>query len=355
MKAVVFQGVDEPLAVEEVDRPDCPDGGVVLETEACGICRSDWHAWQGDWSWIGMMPTPGLIFGHEPVGRVVEIGDDVDGVSEGDLVTNPFNLSDGTCPYCKAGRANICERSIPMGFVGFQPGAFAEEYPVRNADQNLVPVPEGIEPAEVAGLGCRFATAFHGIVHRVDVTAGDWVAVHGCGGVGLSATHVASAMGANVVAVDLVDEKLDLARELGAVETINAGEVEDVPQAVKKLTDSSRGVDVSVDALGVATTIQNSINSLGPGGQHLQIGMTTADEGGEVAVPIDTIVTDEREFYGSYGMPPHEYPEIFQMMEGGKIDPGKIVTETCALEDIPDIMEGMGDYETLGIPVCTEF
>ena len=354
MKAVVFQGVNEPLEIEDIDRPDCDDDGVVVETEACGICRSDWHAWQGDWDWLGLIPTPGLVFGHEPVGRVVEVGKNVERFSEGDRVTNPFNLSDGTCPYCQAGRANICERSIPMGFVNFQPGAFAEEYPVRTADQNLIEVPEGADPTEIAGLGCRFATAFHGVATRADIRPGDWVAVHGCGGVGLSAVHIATALGGNVIAIDIVSEKLEKARELGAIETIDSTEIDDVPQAVKKLTDN-RGVEVSVEALGIAQTVQDSVNCLAPGGQHVQLGLTTSEEGGEVSIPVDNMVWDEREFIGSYGMPPNEYDEIFRMMNGGKIDPGKIISETCALSDIPSVMERMGEYDTLGIPVCTEF
>jgi len=355
MRAVVFQGVDEPLEVQEVDRPECDADGVVVETEACGICRSDWHAWQGDWEWLGLMPTPGLIFGHEPVGRVVEVGEKVSEFSEGDRVTNPFNLSDGTCPYCRAGRANICEKSVPMGFVGFQPGAFAEEYPVRNADQNLVGVPDTADAVEIAGLGCRFATAFHGVSRRADISPGDWVAVHGCGGVGLSAVHVASALGGNVIAIDIIKEKLEKAAELGATETIDSTEVEDVPQAVKALTDGSRGVEVSVEALGIAETVRNSVNCLAPGGQHVQLGLTTSEEGGEVSLPVDNIVWDEREFLGSYGMPPHEYDDIFRMMDGGKIEPGRIVSETCALDDVPGVMDRMDEFDTMGIPVCTEF
>jgi alcohol dehydrogenase len=355
MDAVVFNGVGEPLEVKSVDRPECGPDGVVVETEACGICRSDWHAWQGDWDWIGLVPQPGLVFGHEPVGRVLEVGENVTRFSEGDRVTNPFNLSDGTCPSCQAGRANICENAVPMGFVRFQHGAFAEEYAVRNADQNLIEVPDDIPAHEVAGLGCRFATAFHGVSKRVDISPGDWVAVHGCGGVGLSAVHVASALGGNVIAVDIVEEKLDLATELGAVETINSTEVQDVSQEIKMLTAGSRGVEVSVEALGIAETIQNSVNCLAPGGQHLQAGMTTAQEGGEVALPIDYMVQHEREFYGTYGMPPHEYDEIFRLIEHGKIDPGKIVSETCSLGDIPSVMERLTDFDTMGIPVCTEF
>ena len=354
MKAVVFQEVGEPLEVQEIDRPDCTDDGVVVETEACGICRSDWHAWQGDWDWIGLLPRPGLVFGHEPVGTVVEVGDNVSEFREGDRVTNPFNLSDGTCRYCQAGRANICEKSIPMGFVPFQPGAFAEEYPVRDADQNLVQVPEDTPAKDVAGLGCRFATAFHAVATQADLRPGDWVAVHGCGGVGLSAVHVASALGGNVIAVDIVDEKLVKAAALGALETIDSTAVQDVPQKIKSLTDS-RGVEVSIEALGIAETIQNSVNSLAPGGQHIQVGMTTSAEGGQVDIPVDNIVQDEREFHGSFGMPPHEYDDIFQMMEGGKIEPAEIVSETCSLEDIPSVMDRLGDYDTMGIPVCTEF
>lgn len=151
MRAVVFQGPEEPMAVEEVDRPDCDDDGIVVETEACGVCRSDWHAWKGDWDWLGLMMTPGLIFGHEPCGTVVEVGDEVESVREGDRVTAPFNMSDGTCRHCMSGRANICERSVPMGFLDFQPGAYAEEFPVRVADQNAIKVPDGLDPVNVAG------------------------------------------------------------------------------------------------------------------------------------------------------------------------------------------------------------
>ncbi len=355
MRAVVFQGAGEPLEVQDVEKPTPDDDGIVVETEACGICRSDWHAWRGDWNWIGVMPTPGLVFGHEPVGTVVEVGDDVERIREGDRVTNPFNLGDGTCPHCRSGRGNICERVVPMGFLPMQPGAFAEQYPVRNADHNVVKLPDGVDPVDVAGLGCRFATAFHGLVHRVDVTPGDWVAVHGCGGVGLSAVHVADALGANVIAVDVVEGKLDRAEELGADRTVNVEAVQDVPQAVKGHTESSRGVDVSVDALGVAETVRNSINSLGKGGQHLQIGMTTGEEGGSVEVPVDQMVMDEREFYGSFGMPPNEYDEILRMIEGGKLEPGRIVSETVSLAEVPGVIERLDDFDTVGIPVCKEF
>jgi alcohol dehydrogenase len=355
MKAVVFQGVGEPLTVEDVEPPTAGPDGVVVETEACGICRSDWHAWQGDWSWIGIRPTEGCIFGHEPTGVVREVGEEVERFSEGDRVTVPFNLSDGTCRFCRRGESNRCENAVPLGFLDAAPGAFAERFPVSDADQNLVHLPDGVDPVDAAGLGCRFATAFHGLVHRVDVTPGDWVAVHGCGGVGLSAIHIADALGANVVAVDIDDRKLDRARELGADETVNAEDVRHVPQAVKRATPNNRGTEISVDALGIAETCRNAVDSLGKGGQHLQLGLTTDESEGEVSLPIDVMTVQEREFYGSLGMPHHEYEEIFQMIRQGTIDPSEIVSEEVALGEVPAKIEALGDYETVGIPVVTDF
>ncbi|MDR9381908.1 MAG: zinc-binding dehydrogenase, partial [Natronomonas sp.] len=125
--------------------------------------------------------------------------------------------------------------------------------------------------------------------------------------------------------------------------------------AIKKETPGRRGAQVSVDALGVAETCRNSVKSLCKGGQNLQIGLTTSEEEGEVSLPVDSIVMDEREFVGSFGMPPHEYEEIFSMMEQGKIDPGKIVSKTVSLEEVPEVIASMDDYETVGIPVCDEF
>jgi alcohol dehydrogenase len=355
MRAAVFKGEKEPMEVEDIDEPQFGPDDVLVETEACGVCRSDWHAWQGDWDWLGVSPSEGQVFGHEPVGKVVEVGSNVETVREGERVAAPFNMSGGTCPYCRDGRSNICDNRIPLGFMSFAPGAFAERFPLRNADANAVHIPDGIDPVDVASLGCRFATSFHALSHQSDIGAGDWVAIHGCGGIGLSAVHIADALGANIIAVDIMDDKLDKALELGADQTVNATEVQDVPQAVKKVTDGSRGVDISMDALGVAETIQNSVNSLCKGGQHLQVGLTTQEEEGWVELPIDNMVYDEREIISCIGMQPNRYDEIFRMMESGKLSPGKIVSETIDLDSVPETIQSLGDYDTIGIPVCNEF
>ncbi|MEM4780540.1 MAG: zinc-dependent alcohol dehydrogenase family protein [Halalkalicoccus sp.] len=353
MRAAVLHDHGEPLAIESVDAPE-PDGdGVVVEVEACGICRSDWHGWQGDWDWLGIQPEAGQILGHEPAGTVTAVGEDVEHVREGDRVAVPFNLGDGSCHQCRNGRSNICENVRPLGFVPSAQGAFAERVHVPAADHNAVSLPEGVSAVDMAGLGCRFMTSFHGLAHRADVGAGDWVAIHGCGGVGLSAVHIADALGANVIAVDLVPEKLDKARELGAVEAVNASEIEDVPREIKAITDG--GADVAVDALGIAQTCRNAVMSLGRRGQHVQIGLTTSDERGEISLPTDVMVMNEIEFVGSLGMQPTRYDEIFRMVSTGKLDPGAVVSETVSLEETPEKLAAMSDYGTEGIPVIDEF
>jgi alcohol dehydrogenase len=353
MRAAVLEAHGEPLSIEEVDAPEPDAEGVVVETEACGICRSDWHGWQGDWDWLDIQPQQGQILGHEPAGHVVAVGEEVESVREGDHVAIPFNLGDGACPQCRTGHGNTCEQGMPLGFVADAQGAFAEQVHVPAADHNAVHLPDGVSSVDMAGLGCRFMTAFHGLAHRADVGAGDWVSVHGCGGVGLSAVHIADALGANVIAVDLDDDKLSKAESLGADRRVNASTVESAAEEVQAIAGG--GADVSVDALGIAETCQNSVLSLGTRGQHVQIGLTTAEEQGMVPLPTDAMVMQEIEFIGSLGLPPSRYGEIFRMVSTGKLDPSAVVSETVGLEDVNDRLASMTDFGTVGIPVIDSF
>lgn len=353
MRAVVFTGHGVPLEIRDIDPPEPAATGVIVETEACGICRSDWHAWQGDPLWMTRNFKSGHVFGHEPAGTVAAVGDDVTTVTEGDRVAIPFNLADGTCPTCRMGHSNLCDDRIPLGLTPESPGAFAEQFHVPWADFNVVPLTNGVSPVDMAGLGCRFMTAYYALVQRATFFPGDWIAVHGCGGVGLSAIHIAQAFGATVVAVDLFEEKLAFASKLGASHTVNAREVDDVPAEIRSITDG--GVDISIDALGIAETCRNSVNCLRNHGQHVQIGLTTTTEGGDVLLPTDRIVAKELTLIGSVGMPRPHYEKLFRLIEHGTLDPSSIINERVTLEETPAILDAMSEFGTVGISVIDTF
>ena len=351
MRAAVLEEYGEPLSIESVPEPEIGPDDALIETKACGICRSDWHAWMGHGS--GGDVSAGQIMGHEPVGVVTDAGENVDRVAVGDLVAVPFSLGDGTCHYCRDGHSNVCENATALGFGPDAPGAFAEYVRVPHADHNAIRLPDGVDPATMAGLGCRFMTAFHAVSHRADLGTGDWVAVHGCGGLGLSAVHVAAALGANVVAVDISEEKLAKAVELGARETVDASATDRVPGEIKSITDG--GAHVSIDALGIAETCRNSVFCLRRRGQHVQLGMTTDEERGEIPLPTDRLMLLELSVLGSRGMPVSRYDEIFRTIAGGAVDPAKLVTRRVALADVSERLAAMTDYDTLGMEVITEF
>jgi len=353
MRAAVLEAYGEPLAVESLERPEPAPHGVVVDVEACGVCRSDWHAWQGHGEWADDRVPIGQVLGHEPAGRIAAVGDRVEALSVGDRVAVPFNLGDGSCRRCLNGHGNVCEDGYALGFEAAAPGAFAEAVHVPHAAYNATRLPDGVSAEEMAALGCRYATAFHALVHRADVAAGDWVAVHGCGGLGLAAVQIAGALGAGVVAVDVRDPPLELAADLGATATVDATAVDDVPGEIAAVTDG--GAHVSVDALGRAETCRNSVDSLRARGTHVQLGLTTDAERGEVALPTDEMTRWDVSVLGSRGMPPTAYDELLRAVDAGRLDPGALVTERVALGDVSDRLAAMTDYDTHGLEVVTEF
>jgi alcohol dehydrogenase len=353
MRAAVLEAYGEPLAVRDRDPPTPDPDGAVVEVEACGVCRSDWHAWQGHGDWADDDVPLGQVLGHEPAGRIVATGDQVSTLSPGDRVVVPFNLGDGTCGYCRNGHGNVCTDGWALGFEPSVPGAFAEQVAVPRADYNLVELPDSVGFDAAAALGCRYVTAFHALAHRADIAAGDRVAVHGCGGLGLAAVQIASALGASVIAVDIRDEPLAMARDVGANTVVDAIAVEDVPAAIESETDG--GAEVSVDALGRAETCRNSVRSLRPRGTHVQVGLTTDAERGEVALPTDWITRWDIDVRGSRGMPPSRYDELLRLVADGTLSPGKLVTKRVALETVSERLAAMTDYGTDGIELVTAF
>ncbi|WP_110929661.1 zinc-dependent alcohol dehydrogenase family protein [Bacillus massiliglaciei] len=350
MKALVMEELKKPLVIRDMPDPVCSPDGAIIRVEANGVCRSDWHAWQGDWDWIGIQVPLPHILGHEFSGVIEEVGKDVKNFKKGDRVIAPFTVGDGTCPYCQSGHQNICENIQLIGFSTW--GGYGRYTAIPGADLNLVKLPESISFVEAAGMGCRFMTAFHGIADQAQVRGGEWVAVHGCGGVGLSAIQIATALGANVIAVDIGEDKLNLAKSIGAVAAINAKK-ENTTEAIREITKG--GAHVSVDALGIKQTCQAAVSGLRKRGRHLQIGLTSREEEGMIPLPIDFIVQAELQIVGSLGMQPQRYPHMLEMVEKGKLKPGSLVTSTISLEEVPRIFEEMDKFQNLGVTVVDKW
>lgn len=346
MKAVLFEKFEEEPKVLSVDDPTPEAHGVVLEVKATGVCRSDWHGWMGHDSDIELPHVPG----HELAGTIAAVGKDVKNWKVGDEVTVPFICGCGSCSECHAGHQQVCENQEQPGFTHW--GSFAEYVPIHQADLNLVTLPEGMSFATAASLGCRFATSFRAVVDQGKTGAGQWVAVHGCGGVGLSAVMIANALGANVIAIDLDDEKLELAKELGAVAAINGKSTADVPEAVIEITKG--GAHLSLDALGHQITCHNSIMNLRPRGKHIQVGLMLGDHAAP-HIPMPKIVGKELEILGSHGMQAHRYGAMLDMISSGKLDPARLVGDEISLAEAPAALMNMDKFQSVGATVVTSF
>jgi alcohol dehydrogenase len=350
MRAAILREYGEPLEIRELPAPESAPDGAVVAVEACGLCRSDWHAWQGHGEWNDDRVPRGQVLGHEPAGTVLTVGSDVDRVAEGDRVVVPFSLGDGTCHNCRSGHGNVCSNGLALGFEPTAPGAFAEQVAVPAADHNLVALPETLTARDAAVLGCRYMTAYHALADRAGVGGGDWLAVHGCGGVGLSAVQLGAALGARVLAVDPDGAARDRARSLGASATVDP-ESTDPVAAIRAQTGG--GADISVDALGIAETCRNSIRCLRERGTHAQVGLTTEQERGEVPLPTDWMTRWEISFVGSRGMPPVGYEELFDLVAATGIDPGDLVARELSLDAVSDRLAAMSAFETEGVEVLT--
>jgi D-arabinose 1-dehydrogenase-like Zn-dependent alcohol dehydrogenase len=344
MRAVRYDAFRQLPELGLVRDPTCPSSGVVIEVAATGLCRSDWHAW------MGHDPTvaPPHVPGHEFAGVVAEVGSDVQHWRRGERVTVPFVCACGECQSCRRGEQQVCEFQVQPGFTTW--GSFAEFVAIDRADVNLVRVPDGMELRTAASLGCRFATAYRAVVHHGRVQEGSWVAVHGCGGVGLSAVMIAAARGARVIGVDVSPAALELAQAIGATTTLDATAT-DIPTAVRRLTGG--GADISIDAFGSVATCQNSIGSLRPRGRHVQVGLLLGDDDSP-PVPMAAVIAGELELIGSHGMPAHAYPEMLAEIMDGRLQPQRLITHTIGLAEAGAALAALGqrpgDGMTLVIP-----
>ncbi|GAB3234544.1 zinc-dependent alcohol dehydrogenase family protein [Algoriphagus aestuariicola] len=346
MKALVVESFQEKPIIQTVLDPIPPENGVVIEVKATGVCRSDWHGWMGHDPDIRLPHVPG----HEFAGIIQQVGKGVKNWRAGDRVTVPFVCACGTCPTCQSGNQQICDKQFQPGFTHW--GSFAEYVAVHRADINLVRLPDSVSFESAASLGCRFATSFRAVVAQGKVTGGQWVAVHGCGGVGLSSIMIASALGANVIGVDISEEKLQLARAAGAHHTLNAQSFREVSEAILEVTGG--GAHVSLDALGSKVTCYNSIACLRKRGKHVQIGLMAGKES-DPPIPMHLVIAKELEILGSHGMQAHAYPEMMQMILQGKLFPEKLIGRRIQLYEAVDALISMNSFQENGMQMITRF
>ncbi|MFL6466349.1 MAG: zinc-dependent alcohol dehydrogenase family protein [Pyrinomonadaceae bacterium] len=345
MKAAIYEAFQGPITIQTVADPVPSPTGVVLEVKACGICRSDWHGWMGNDPDIKLPHVPG----HELAGVIAELGSDVSDFKLSDRVTLPFVCGCGTCEQCKSGNQQVCDRQFQPGFTAW--GGFAEYVAIEYADNNLVRLSDEIDFVTAASLGCRFATSFRAVVDQGKVSEGQWVAVHGCGGVGLSAIMIAKAFGARVVGVDIDDAKLEFARSIGAEAVVNSS-MGDAVASVVELT--SGGAHVSIDALGHPEILINSISSLRKRGRHIQVGIM--DAGMHLSrVPVDKIIGRELEIFGSHGMQAHRYPEMLELIRTGKLDPSKLIANCVSLSEATHVLSEMDSFRGTGFKLIDRF
>lgn len=341
MRAAVYQEFKAPIEVRDVPDPSPSPTGVVMRVGACGICRSDWHAWMGNDPDVRLPHVPG----HELAGEIAAVGSHVYDWKIGDRVTLPFVCGCGDCEPCLSGNQQICDRQFQPGFTAW--GGFSEYVAIEYADTNLVRLPAEIDFVAAASLGCRFSTSFRALVDQGKVETGQWVAVWACGGVGLSAVMIAAAFGARVIAVDIADEKLALARSIGAETVINSTYTNPI-EAILDVTHG--GADISIDALGHPDLLQNSVSSLRKRGKHIQIGIMESG-GHSAAVPVDKIIARELEIIGSHGMQAHRYPEMLQMIADGRLAPQRLIGKTISLNEAPAELAEMNRFARTGVTV----
>jgi len=339
VQAVMWSAYAELPRICELAAPTCPDDGVVVRVGATGVCRSDWHAW------LGHDPVPFLpwVPGHELAGVVEQVGPQVTRWRRGDRVTVPFACGCGHCEQCAAGDTHVCAAQTQPGFTHH--GSWADLVALHAADTNLVRLPTEMSYVDAASLGCRFATAYRAVVHQGRLSAGHRLAVHGCGGVGLSAVLVGASLGAQVIAVDVSSDALAAARHLGATATVDATGLTPAQIAVAVRDVSGGGAEVSLDALGGTPTMQASIGSLRRRGRHVQVGLMLG-ESAESAVPMGRVIAQELEILGSHGMPAHDYPEMLALVTSGRLDVHRLVGRVIPLDEAPAALAAMSEPAT---------
>lgn len=346
MKALVYEQFQTSPKIQKVIDPTPEKNGVVIEVKTTGLCRSDWHGWMGHDEDIELPHVPG----HEFAGIVSAVGKNVKKWKIGDRVTVPFVCACGICPTCASGNQQVCDDQFQPGFTHW--GSFAEYVRIDRADTNLIALPDSMGFETAASLGCRFATSFRAVVDQGRVSGGQWVAIFGCGGVGLSAIMIAKALGAQVIAIDISEKQLQIAKKLGTDVLLNPLTESAIPTAILEITHG--GAHVSLDCLGKSQLAYDSVASLRKRGKHIQVGLLLDSEK-DTALPMNLVIAKELEILGSHGMQAWRYQEMMDMISTGKLKPELLIGKTISLEEATKALPEMSKFENHGITIINQF
>jgi alcohol dehydrogenase len=337
MRAVLIEQFQQPPIVTDLPDPAPESDGVVLRVEATGLCRSDWHGWQGHDPDIKLPHVPG----HELAGTIAELGSSVRGWQIGQRVAVPFICACGSCEQCRSGNQQVCLNQRQPGFNYW--GSFAEYVAIPYAEVNLVALPDAVEFSTAAALGCRFATSYRAVTSVGRLIAGEWLAVFGCGGVGLSAVMIAAAQGVQVIAVDPQPAALELARQHGAIHTLPMSS--DISLRIKEIT--AGGAHATMDAIGAPAVVQAGLDALRPRGRHIQVGLLPD----AFTVDASMLAFRELSWLGSHGMAAHDFPRMLRLVESGAVRPDQLVTNRIGLDGVAAALATMTGSGSAGVTV----
>jgi len=339
MKAAVFETANQPLMIEDVDLIDPRAGEVLVRTVASGVCHSDLHFVDGLWN----LPMPAVL-GHEASGVVERVGEGVDYVSPGDRVIMSFKPFCGACHYCLTGRAHLCNdpglaamaiqrlrwRGKPIIQFG-SVGSFSEY--MLTTQSGVVKIPDEMPMAEAALIGCGVMTGVGAALYTARVEGGATTAVIGCGGIGLNVIQGCRLAGASrIVAIDVIDDKLEMARHFGATDTVNAQGTDPVA-AVQELT-GGRGVEYAFEAIGNVNAASQAFDMLEPGGTAVIVGMMP--QGSKIEISGPAFLTEKRMIGSVYGSRVFRelMPRLVDLFLQGRLDLSSLVSERLKLEDV---------------------
>jgi len=338
MKAVRYYTPEKPLRYEEAPVPKIDADEVLIKVKAAGICHTDLHFMEGILKpWKGTLP---LTLGHEIAGDIVSIGKNVKGFKVKDRVVLANVIACGKCEYCRSGRENLCNDLDQIGFTA--DGGYAEY--VKTKEQTLVKLPDNVSFEVGSTLTCAAASCYHAIVDIAQAKKGETILLNGFGGLGTNALQIAKHLGLRVIAVDVAQDKLKMAEELGAEKSIDAA-TQNVQEEIKKFTNGE-GVDVAIEFVGRSKTIENAFKSLGKTGRLVFVGYTKDTF---TFSPLELVVS-ETSIKGSVAYTKKDLEAVVKLASQGKLNP--VVSEKVGLKDINSALEKMRKGEIMGRAVA---